>query len=183
MSGSNVEGEKEMHQEKLVDMIRTSTHDVFGTMLGLELTDCEASIGQAAPAPVDGVVAIIGLAGRWLGTGTFSVSAEGARKIASQMLMQEYAAVDEDVLDAIGEITNMIVGNVKTSLEEEYGPMGLSIPTVIYGRNFTTRSVGRNEWIVVPFKCDGSKLEVHLCLIPGNDNQQTIRQTAILSMQ
>ncbi len=179
----NGERENRMHQEKLVRMIRTATHDVFGTMLGLELVDGEATVGQSAPEPIDGVVAIIGLAGRWVGTGTFSASAEAARKIASQMLMQEYAAVDDDVLDALGEITNMIVGNVKTSLEEEYGAMGLSIPTVIYGRNFTTRSVGRNEWVVVPFHCMDTTVEVHLCLIPGSENQHTARQTAILSMQ
>ncbi len=179
----NEEREKSMHQGKLVEMIRTATHAVFSTMLGIELTDGEATVGQSAPEPIDGVVAIIGLAGRWVGTGTFSASAEGARKMASQMLMQEYAAVDEEVLDAVGEITNMIVGNVKTSLEDEYGAMGLSIPTVIFGRNFTTRSVGKNEWVVVPFHCLDTKVEVHLCLIPGNATQQTARQTAILSMQ
>ncbi|MBE0659806.1 MAG: chemotaxis protein CheX [Bryobacteraceae bacterium] len=172
-----------MQQEKLVEMIRTATHEVFGTMLGIELTDGEASVGQSAPEPIDGVVAIVGLAGRWVGTGTFSASAEGARKIAGTMLMQEYAAVDDEVLDAVGEVTNMIIGNVKTTIEEEYGPMGLSIPTVIYGRNFTTRSVGRNEWVVVPFTCMDTKVEVHLCLIPGSENQSTGRQTAILTMQ
>jgi chemotaxis protein CheX len=172
-----------MQQEKLVEMIRASAHEVFGTMLGIELTDGEASVGQSAPEPIDGVVAIIGLAGRWVGTGTFSASADGARKIAGTMLMQEYAAVDDDVLDAVGEVTNMIIGNVKTTIEEEYGPMGLSIPTVIYGRNFTTRSVGRNEWVVVPFKCLDTKVEVHLCLIPGNESHSMGRQTAILTMQ
>ena len=172
-----------MHQETLIEMIRLAAHEVFGTMLGIELTDREASVCQSAPEPIDGVVAIIGLAGRWVGTGTFSASAEGARKIAGQMLMQDYAAVDDDVLDAVGEVTNMIIGNVKTTIEEEYGPMGLSIPTVIYGRNFTTRSVGRNEWVVVPFDCLDTKVEVHLCLIPGNESQNQGRQTAILTMQ
>jgi len=172
-----------MQHENLVGMIRKSAHEVFETMLDLALTDGEAAFGQAAPSPIDGVVSIIGLAGRWVGTGAFSVSTDGARMIASRMLMQEYSAVDDDVLDALGEITNMIIGNVKTSLEEEYGPMGLSIPTVVYGHNFTTRSVGRNEWIVVPFLCQGASMEVHLCLVHGAESHHLARQTAILSMQ
>ena len=53
-----------MQQEKLVEMIRAATHEVFGTMLGIELTDGEASVAQSAPEPIDGVVAIVGLAGR-----------------------------------------------------------------------------------------------------------------------
>lgn len=38
--------------------------------------------------------------------------------------------------------------------------MGLSIPTVIYSRNFTTCSLGHEEWVVVPFDCADHKMEV-----------------------
>ena len=65
--------------------------------------------------------------------------------------MTPYDAIDEDVLDAVAEVTNMIIGNVKTALENRLGAMGLSTPTVIYGRNFQTRSSGNQEWTVVPF--------------------------------
>src|SRR3546814_14068538 len=61
------------------------------------------------------------------------------------MMMAEYDAVNDEVLDAMAEVTNMIIGNVKTALEERIGCMGLSIPTVIYGRNFTYRAVGNQE--------------------------------------
>jgi len=158
-----------MTHDKLVAYIRTSTRDVFTTMLGLELTDGEPFIKEEAPAPSDGVLALIGLAGRWAGSGTFSCTAPMARRLASQLLMQEYEAIDEEVLDAVGEIANMVLGNVKTSLEEELGPMGLSIPTVIYGRNFTTRSTGHSKWTVVPFSLDSEIIEVHLCLAPSKD--------------
>ena len=45
----------------------------------------------------------------------------------------------------------MIIGNVKTALESRLGAMGLSTPTVIYGRNFQTRRSGNQKWTVVPF--------------------------------
>ena len=44
------------------------------------------------------------------------------------MLMAEYLAVDGDVLDAVAEVANMILGNVKTTLERSLGSMGMSIP-------------------------------------------------------
>ncbi len=59
------------------------------------------------------------------------------------MLMTEAPSVNEDVLDAVAELTNMIIGSVKTDLESQLGPLGLSIPTVVFGRNFRTRSAGR----------------------------------------
>lgn len=172
-----------MTTDRMVEMIRRAVHDVFDTMLGIALEDGEARVHETAPEPVDGVVAIIGLAGRWVGTGTVACAADGAKLIAGRMLMQEYAAVDDEVLDAVGEVANMIIGNVKTAVEEEYGAMGLSIPTVIYGKNFTTRSVGRNEWVVVPFTTNEMAVEVHLCLVPGNESKSRVRQTAIVSMQ
>ncbi len=164
-----------MTQDKIVELVRHATKDVFGTMLGIELEDCEAKLDVTVPGPTEGVVALVGLAGQWAGSGTFCCSAESAKRVAGQLLMQEFKAIDDEVLDAIGEVTNMVLGNVKTALEEELGPMGLSIPTVIYGRNFTTRSVAKSRWTVVPFVCLGEVVEVHLCLAPGKEEVASLR--------
>lgn len=171
-----------MEKQEFIEMVRTATHEVFSTMLAMELTDNEAYVDEATPGPNEGVLGLVGLAGSWVGSGSFSCSPEAAQKIAGQMLMQECNAVDDEVLDVIGEVTNMILGNVKTALEEKLGPMGLSIPTVIYGRNFTTRSRARTEWTVVPFLCMGEKVEVHLCLVPSTDAGAMTRHGAVLSI-
>jgi chemotaxis protein CheX len=92
--------------------------------------------------------------------------------------MTEFTAVNEEVLDAFGELTNMIIGSFKTELESIAGPMGLSIPTVIYGRNFTTRSLGHEEWVVVPFDCAGHKMEVKVCLKAQNAGTDGSRQSS-----
>ena len=79
------------------------------------------------------------------------------------------------VLDAMAELTNIIIGSFKTNVEEELGPMGLSIPTVIHGRNFTTRTLSRNDWTRVPFQCEGGGFNIHVCLAP-NRRHPTRRQ-------
>ena len=166
---------KEISQETLVSAIRGATQEVFSTMLCLDVEACDSYVDLNAPGPSHGVVALVGLAGRWVGTGSFSCSAELACKIHSLLLMTETEAINEEVLDAVAEVTNMIIGNVKTVLEEEFGPLGLSIPTVIYGRNFVTRAVGKNEWVVVPFMNEGQRMEVQICLAPNKDGDQTPR--------
>ena len=97
--------------------------------------------------------------------------------MSSKFLMADYTAVDEDVLDAMAEITNMIIGNVKTVLEEKLGAMGLSTPTVIFGRNFQTRSARTHEWTGVRFKHGEHEMAVQMCLAPNRDSstQKTIR--------
>ena len=88
----------------------------------------------------------------------------GLPSISSAMLGMEYTEVGEDVLDAIAEMGNMIIGGFKTVAEDHLGPLGLSIPTVIYGLSFSARSAGKEKWIVVPFRCSGDTLELRICL-------------------
>ena len=151
-------------RDKIVGDIRAAAEEVFTTMLGAELRFAEAYCDKGPSRPLDGVICLIGMAGEWTGTGTISCSAEFACRIASQMLMADYAMVDADVLDAVAEIANMILGNVKTALEKSLGTMGMSIPTAIFGKNFLAKSFGDETWTVVVFDCDGQRLEVKLFL-------------------
>jgi chemotaxis protein CheX len=161
---------------ELSDAIKAATHEVFSTMLSLELQPGDVYLEKQEAAPASGVVSLIGLAGPWVGTGSLSCSAAFACRIAAQLLMTEYPAICEDVLDAVAEVTNMIIGNVKTTLENRLGGMGLSTPTVIYGRNFQTRSARNQEWTVVPFACDGDRMCIQVCIVPNPDAaNKTIR--------
>jgi len=157
-------------RQDIAEAIIAATREVFSTMLGLEIESGETLVEkEATSAQSAGVISLIGLTGPWVGTGSVACSAEFACKMSSRMLMAEYEAINEDVLDAVAEITNMIVGNVKTALEEKLGPLGLSTPTVIFGRNFQTRSARIHEWTVVPFSSGEGKLHIQMCLAPNRD--------------
>ena len=156
-----------MDHEEVVKEICDATKGVFETMLGLEVQPGEPSTEQAVPGPTNGVVSLVGMAGDWIGTGSISCSAATACMLSSHFLMAEFDSVNEDVLDAVAELSNMIIGNFKTAMEENLGPMGLSIPTVIFGRNFTTRSITKKNWTVVPFTCGDHHFDIHVCLTPN----------------
>jgi chemotaxis protein CheX len=157
-----------LDHEKLVTTVRTATEEVFTMMLGINLETQPDRVEQNSSQPFDGVIALIGLAGSWTGSGRISCSAALACRLSGALLASEYTAVNEDVLDAMAEITNMIVGSVKSTLEEELGPMGLSIPTVLFGRNYRARSSGVHDWVVLPFQAEGEVLEVRLGLAPAS---------------
>lgn len=150
--------------ETLVKFVHEATVEVFSMMLGLDVDEYNARLQADSTSINDGVVSLIGLAGPWVGTGSLLCSAHFACKAASALLGMEYTAVDHEVLDAFGEVTNMIIGNVKTRLEELAGPLGLSIPTVVYGHNFAARTMGSNRWSVVAFRCGEENFEVQICL-------------------
>jgi chemotaxis protein CheX len=166
----------------IVNSINETASNVFATMLGGELGPGTDSVAIGPPEPSDGVVSFIGIAGPWVGAGSLSCSSAMACAICSQMLMTETTSVNEEVLDAVAELTNMIIGGVKTDLESHLGTLGLSIPTVVFGRNFKTRTVGSTEWIVVEFPWNGEVLAVKFSLAPNDrahSNQHSAHSCAL----
>src|SRR5258705_7015476 len=106
-----------LEQEQISQMIRTAREAVFTTMLNVPVKSDEAFVEQALPEHLDGVVSFIGMTGNWVGTGSLCCGSRLACSLSSSFLMKELTVVDEEVLDAIGELTNMIIGNVKNEAE------------------------------------------------------------------
>ena len=78
-------------------------------------------------------------------------SAETACDLSSRLLMSKFSNVDEEVLDAVGEIANMMIGGFKNLLEPYAGRLQMSIPSVIYGKNIAMRTSGAD--VVVAVRC------------------------------
>jgi chemotaxis protein CheX len=155
-----------LKREDIVRIAQASTEAVFSTMLHVPASPQKERSEAGDPAPVEGVIAMVGIAGNWTGMGQIYCSAEFACVVASALLMSDYKSVDGDVLDAVAEVANMIIGNIKTSLEELLGPLGLGVPTVIYGRNYQARTGSVLDWTVVPFRCGQHTMEVRFSLMP-----------------
>ncbi len=159
-----------MQKQDIIQAVQSATAEVFSTMLGVEIETAPVRTDRTNPSVVEGVMAFVGIAGPWVGSGVISCTASFACRLCGLFLMTEASAVNEEVLDAVGELTNMIIGNFKTAAETMVGSLGLGVPTVIYGRNFTSRSLGNNDWLVLPFKCGDDTFEVRVWLAPATES-------------
>jgi chemotaxis protein CheX len=159
-----------MKREEVVNAIHSATSEVFSTMLGMAITPADTRMDRACPSVNDGVMAFVGVAGPWMGNGVISCSATFACHLCATFLMTEASAVNDEVLDAVGEIANMVIGNFKTAAEGVVGPLNLSVPTVIYGRNFTSKTLGHNDWIVMPFTCAEGEFEIRMWFAPAAES-------------
>jgi chemotaxis protein CheX len=110
-----------------------------------------------------GLIALVGITGEWNGSGAFCRSPMLASLVGSRMLGKDFdmlrPTVDEDVLDAVDEVTNMTFGSVKNILEQIAGPFAIGVPTVIYGRNFEFRSSSALKSTYVAFRADSGTLQ------------------------
>ena len=153
-------------QSQIADAICSATDEVFSVMLGMQTVAGAPQMGKTAQ-DLSGVAAVLGLTGEeWTGSGEFSCESTLACRVASALLMEEYTEVNDDVLDAVAEVANMVIGNVKNKIEQELGPMGMSTPAVVFGADFETRVFQAPEAVVVPFMCAGVSMTVQLVLRP-----------------
>ena len=162
-------------QVLVIDGLRQSVDGLCSTMLGCEVTPGRAQMLAHPLQEAEGVIALVGMAGPWFGTGAILCKPDLACRIAGAMLMSEYDTVNDDVLDAIAEVSNMVIGNLKTLIEEKVGPMGLSTPTIIHGASFTTKIGGSNGWTLIPFQMMGGELLVQACLLPNVEGRSVAR--------
>ena len=172
-----------LKREEIIRIAQAATESVFATMLHVPAAPQPTRSETGDPAPIEGVIAMVGIAGNWTGMGQIYCSPEFACNLAGALLMSEYASVDGDVLDAVAEVANMIIGNIKTGLEELLGPLALGVPTVIYGRNYQARTGNVHDWTVVPFRCGEHTMEVRFSLMPTpqGPRQQALRPEPALA--
>ncbi|MCL1958636.1 MAG: chemotaxis protein CheX [Spirochaetes bacterium] len=79
------------------------------------------------------ISAVIGLSGAVKGAVIISMKADLAIKLTDLLVGSKHKEVDADVLDAIGEINNIIAGNIKPKVPNG-DKIVISIPTIIKGR-------------------------------------------------
>jgi chemotaxis protein CheX len=129
----------------------TSTINVFRTMAACELTRGTPYLADGTQ-PTHEISGVIGLSGKAIGTVVLSLGEPVALKVTAAMLGEEPPEMNSDVVDAIGELTNMIAGSAKAQLE--HLEMSVSLPSVIMGRNHRVAFPGDIQPIAIPFESD-----------------------------
>lgn len=153
--------------EFLAGLIERAATDVFEIMLRLPLVATGYRVQEEPSTAAHGLLSMIGVAGDWVGMGTFHCSPAMGCRIADAVFLTRHTVVDEEVLDTVAEMANIILGNVKTDFEPGRGNVLLSIPAVVEGRIFVKRSLSRRQWVVASFESDGEVIEIQIALSPN----------------
>jgi chemotaxis protein CheX len=132
---------EETTQIQLADSLNDAVKEVFTSMLGTEVSVRGEQTEPILPQPHDGVLSLIGLAGQWVGSGVMFCQSHTACDLANRLLMAEITEVNDEVRDAVGEVTNMVIGNFKNCLESETVEVRISPPTVIEGTRLKARNL------------------------------------------
>ncbi|WP_224983253.1 chemotaxis protein CheX [Geomonas agri] len=139
-------------EDEVRKTIANITKGVFSTMVMLEVAD-EPPLDEPVLTFHETVTSMVGLAGSHSGILAIHCPKKLALLVTSNMLGMDVTEVDEDVNDAMGEIANMVGGDVKHIFSPKGADINLSIPTVIYGNDYALESISSAESLVMPFTC------------------------------
>jgi chemotaxis protein CheX len=128
------------------------TLNTFKNFVGYELTTGHPHFSGRTLDFEQDISAIIGLSGDVRGAVVMSMKKELAIKIADTLVGTTHTEIDDDVVDAVGEIVNIIAGNVKNEVQGGEKVV-ISLPTVVKGKNHTIAWPGKHTRILcISFK-------------------------------
>jgi chemotaxis protein CheX len=114
-----------------------------------------------ASGDVTGIMSMVGSNTR--GSIAITFSKPAILEICFNMLGDTKKEIDDDVLNLVGELTNMVTGKAKALLEEKGYDIGMSLPTVVSGKEHTIDHQSSAQKVLLPFNIASGKFFVELC--------------------
>ena len=148
-------------QVELINPFLSATRDVFRTMLSCELSRGELGRKQGH-TPQYEVSGLIGLSGKCQGMVVLSLGRATAIQAAGIMLGETPTEINADVVDAVGELTNMVAGAAKAQLAQY--DLSVSLPSVICGKHHSIGFPSGSTPIVLPFHSELGPVSVEVGL-------------------
>lgn len=136
------------------DDIREIAVSIWETLFTHPLTAAAQTEPMSAPA----VTGCVHIEGEWNGAVMLQCDSVLAATLAGELFQSSTPSSDE-VRDTVGELTNMLAGNIKALLTE---PSRISLPTVALGEDYALTVVGTTAISTVALRCDDAPLLVTL---------------------
>lgn len=136
--------------KRLINAFIEGVIKTMSTIANTEVTTGKPTVEaqHSSKGEIAGMVGMV--AGKMKGTMTISYKKPGIFLILSNMLGETYTEINGEVQDAVGELTNMIYGTAKTSLNQMGYSFEMAIPSVITG-HFQISKSHTGATLVIPF--------------------------------
>lgn len=146
----------------LINPFINATLNVLETMAFITVTPGKPYVKKDNLAVGD-VTGILGLTG--IANGTIAVTFEEKciLTIVSNMFGEAMEMLNDEISDAVGELTNMISGQARRELEQMGKVFKAAIPSVVTGKNHSIRHYSEGPQIAIPFNTDGGNFTIEVC--------------------
>jgi chemotaxis protein CheX len=123
------------------------TENIWKSMMGLEVK----VVNEAWGADKEQIASFIQIMGAWEGTVILECKKELSRRLTALILSIPVEKIsDKEILDALGELVNIIAGNLREFFPQ---PCHISLPTAVGGWDYTLRFPSSEKVSEVIFEC------------------------------
>lgn len=142
-------------------LLDQTVEEVLGMMMGVPVAVSDTTVTPSnSPITITGV---IGLAGALSGAFSVVINEIGARQITASMMGMEITALDDTVLDGIGEITNILSGAWKLKIPSLSSACLLSVPTVVTGTQYDVHRKSFSFKLSRSYRFNDSAFTITIC--------------------
>ncbi|MDR2662649.1 MAG: chemotaxis protein CheX [Treponema sp.] len=137
--------------ERYIQPFIEASNNTFKNFVGAELSAGRPYFLENSAVSEEDLSAIIGLNGEARGAVVIGMKEALAIRLTDMLTGEKHSAVDDEVVDAIGEIVNIIAGNAKKGLEESFRLI-ISLPSIVRGRGHQIKWPSNQARIIcIPF--------------------------------
>ena len=140
------------------------TINVLKTMAFIQSKPGKPYIKKNQTATGD-ITGIIGLSGDKEGSLSITFTFPCIKAVLEKMLGEVHDELNEDVTDAVGEITNMICGDARNKLVAQNITLTAGIPTIVTGEGHTVSHITKSAIVVLPFSTDFGNFSLEFAFI------------------
>lgn len=121
----------------------------------------EKKTSDLACGDVTGIIGMIGPQVR--GSMSITFCKKLATYIMDNMLGERIDEIDDQVLDMVGEMTNMICGGAKNALAEQNYQFEMATPVIVAGSNHVIQHKVEGPKIILTFTSDQGNAYMEIC--------------------
>jgi chemotaxis protein CheX len=143
----------QIDEEYMANHIATAVKSIFSTMLAINDLQSDAPLQEKVSKFKCSISGMVGLGGGCSGIVAVHISEDMAKEVTAAMMSipLEEVTINPDAYDAIGEITNMLGGEIKLALSKGGGNINLSTPSIISGDEYCIDVLSSGRAVIVPF--------------------------------
>ncbi|MBF0559528.1 MAG: chemotaxis protein CheX [Nitrospirae bacterium] len=116
---------------------------------------------KSAKGDVTGIVGMRGAQAK--GSLAITFTEPAILHIYSQMLGEKAEKISDELVDCVGEITNMICGGAKALLSEKGYKFEMAIPSMVAGKNHMVFHKTNGKIICIPFETSAGSFFLEIC--------------------
>lgn len=154
-----------MSSEISVDLVQPfifATIETYEKMLGGNTPIAQQYTLNKGSGIGKDISGVIGITGDLLGSVSLSYNKQSALNALSAFIGMPITELDDDSMDAVGELVNIIAGYAKQFIEEF--KVNISLPTIIKGQGLIVKEPSDVFSFCVPFKSPLGDFELNVGL-------------------